>query len=189
MLWFFPIYGNQLSLGKDTCDDSIPQDVARCNNLSNNWAAQIFFFLGLVYLYIFALQIKDGLPEVREGLDLERSDSRLRSIAFKTFLKVPFVWELKVLADWTFSKTALDIYQWFRFENIFATTYVAKWNMFKYWNRPEGLPQPFCSKFIFGFLILLGLLVLLVLPLLIFSTLFEFNSVSPVLNATLQLSV
>lgn len=61
--------------------------------------------------------------------------------------------------------------------------------MFKYWNRPEGLPQPFCSKFIFGFLILLGLLVLLVLPLLIFSTLFEFNSVSPVLNASLQLSV
>ena len=60
--------------------------------------------------------------------------------------------------------------------------------MVKYWNRPEGLQQTCLQKCIFGFSLLFGLLALLVLPLLLFSTLFHFNSVKPVNNASLELS-
>lgn len=33
--------------------------------------------------------------------------------SFKVFMAIPFLFELKTFADWTFTRTALDVFQWF----------------------------------------------------------------------------
>jgi len=36
------------------------------------------------------------------------------------YLKIPFIWELKLFIDWTFTYTALDIFQTLKMEAVYA---------------------------------------------------------------------
>jgi len=50
----------------------------------------------------------------------------LNRIGFITFLAVPFLLELKIFTDWTFTRTGLDVFQWIKFETIYGDLFVAK---------------------------------------------------------------
>ena len=40
------------------------------------------------------------------------------NLSVKTIRAIPFLQELKVIMDWTFIKTSLDLFQWFKLEDI-----------------------------------------------------------------------
>ncbi len=44
------------------------------------------------------------------------------------FRAVPFLFEFKVFSDWTFTKTALRLFDWIKLEEIFGRMYIAKCN-------------------------------------------------------------
>ena len=48
------------------------------------------------------------------------------SICVKAIFALPFIQLLKVIMDWTFSITSLDLFQWFKLEDISYLLYVAK---------------------------------------------------------------
>jgi hypothetical protein len=46
--------------------------------------------------------------------------------ALKGFMAIPFIFELKTFADWTFTKTALDVFQWFILNCAHSELFLAK---------------------------------------------------------------
>ena len=37
---------------------------------------------------------------------------------------IPFLWEMKVITDWTVTATCLDLFQWFKLDDAFNYLYV-----------------------------------------------------------------
>jgi hypothetical protein len=69
---------------------------------------------------------------------------------FQGYLAAPFIVELKIISDWTFTKTALDLFQWIKFENIYADLFIAKCTNKPYLAHKLGDPIKAFNKFILG---------------------------------------
>ena len=67
-----------------------------------------------------------GLPEVRKGSFLVNNFNPVASVIYRGYLAIPFVFELRSIIDWTFTTTALDVFQWIKLAQIQANLYVAK---------------------------------------------------------------
>ena len=94
---------------------------------------------------------------------------------FKIYLAIPFLLELKTISDWTFTKTALDIFQWFKLANAHADFFVAKCNNKDYMEHKLGDKIPKWMKFLIGVLGIIGVILLIAGPLLLFS---NFNPIA-----------
>lgn len=45
---------------------------------------------------------------------------------FTVWYYIPFLFELRSVIDWTFSETALDIFQWLKLAQVQANMYLSK---------------------------------------------------------------
>lgn len=102
---------------------------------------------------------------------------------FKGFMAIPFLFELKTFADWTFTKTALDVFQWFIISATHAELWIAHSLQGRYQRKPLGQPVPTILKVILGFCGQLGIILLIAGPLLLFSTFNPISKPDPVINA------
>jgi hypothetical protein len=75
-----------------------------------NWALICFYLLYCSYFFFSALQVRFGLPELRKGNFLMEGTEKINKIGFLVFQKIPFLWELRIVIDWTFTKTAIDLF-------------------------------------------------------------------------------
>ena len=62
----------------------------------------------------------------------------VNTYAFKGFMAVPFLFELKTFADWTFTRTALDVFQWFILSSTHAELFLARCLQGRYRRKPLG---------------------------------------------------
>ena len=97
--------------------------------------------------------------------------------------------EIKIITDWTFTKTALDLFQWIQFEAIYGDLFIAKCENKVYMNHPLGKPRTFFQKVLFGGLFLLGIVVLVAGPLAIFSSLNPVAVDNKVTGSTLRFNI
>lgn len=97
---------------------------------------------------------------------------------------IPFVMEIKVLLDWTFSKTSLDIYQWFKFVNLHYEIYIYRCGNYEYTKRKTGQVIDALDKALCGGFFLCLIFALLVGPLYLFSDLG--TSLNPIINADID---
>lgn len=107
VFWYFPITGNVKLQNHAYCDK---KSIIGCNEFGGNWALVIFYILYVSYFWTSALQIRYGLPEMKKGNFMMNDYGRINTFAFKGFMAVPFLFELKTFADWTFTTTALDVF-------------------------------------------------------------------------------
>jgi hypothetical protein len=105
---------------------------------------------------------------------------------FQGFLAAPFVLELKIVSDWTFTRTALDLFQWIKFENIYSDLFIAKCTNKGYLAHPLGEPIPTFSKALIGCGGLLGLILVIAGPLLLFSSFNPLAADNLVTGASIQ---
>jgi len=63
---------------------------------------------------------------MRKGNFMMGDYGRINSYLFRGFMAIPFLFELKTFADWTFTKTALDVFQWFNLSSTHAELFVSK---------------------------------------------------------------
>lgn len=82
------------------------------------------YFLVCIYFIISSIQIRYGYPISEVTPIFTGSHKTVNSVAFKIYRAIPFLYELRVIIDWTFTTTALDLTQWFRLEDIFANLYI-----------------------------------------------------------------
>lgn len=93
--------------------------------LSNGYL-QGFYFLFLIYFLLSSFQLKFGYDNLKMRNSLLRNSSYIASLCVKTISAIPFLQELKVIMDWTFMKTSLDLFQWFKLDDISYLLYCAK---------------------------------------------------------------
>ena len=89
-------------------------DIYGCNYFTKNGWLVFFYLLFLVYFVLSALQIKYGLSDLRRGSFMMDKFDPVSATVFRGFLAIPFLYELRTILDWTFTKTALDVFQWMK---------------------------------------------------------------------------
>jgi piezo-type mechanosensitive ion channel component 1/2 len=98
----------------------------KCNEFGGNLTLICFYILYCCYFWVSAMQIREGVPEIKKGSFMMNSYSVVNKLAFQGFMAIPFLFELKTFVDWTFTKTALDVFQWFILTATHAELFVAK---------------------------------------------------------------
>ena len=107
------------------------------------------------------------------------------SSIYRTYLAIPFIFELRSIIDWTFTKTALDVFQWIKLAQVQADMYVAKCVNKQYMRHKLGQPQPFWKKLFIGFSLTLFVLILIIGPIIIFSGLNPSTNTDPITGGSI----
>jgi len=54
--------------------------------------------------------MKYGVAEMRKGNFMMWSYSKINQYVFECYMYIPFLFESKTFADWTFTRTSLDVF-------------------------------------------------------------------------------
>ena len=184
VFWVYPIVGNVAVTGKGNCvvmEGKRQADSEHCNNFQVNYALWVFYLLYLIYLIISAAQLKLGTPSIRKGpFFLTQFHSLWSKWLLQVYLSIPFLFELRTLIDWTLTSTALDFWQWLKFEDCYYRLYIAKVNMSYYLDHAVGEAISLWWKFFIGICGTSALILVIMIPLVIFSDLNFVVSVNPI---------
>lgn len=189
VFWYYPLQGNFDKNNQNLyCED--PRDSEKCNNFQINLALQMFYILFLAYFIFAGVQQREGLPKFRKGsFKIMHKYTFTNRVAFQIYRGMPFLFELRTLLDWSFTKTSLDIWQWLKFEDIYAELYLTKCKQLFYNAREKGIAIPKINKFCIGICGLFVLLLIMLLPLLIFSSLNPIVVPNPVKGMGLDVGI
>ena len=193
VFFLYPLTGNLKVGGDIVCREpksTLYTAISTCNDFEINFALRWFYILYVCYLVISALQLKLGVPSYRKGsFPLTQYYNLPSKWAFQVYLQLPFLFELRTLTDWAFTKTALDFWQWLKFEDLYARLYVTKVNQSYYIDRVIGEPIDKCYKFWIGICGTLGTILIIMAPLLIFSSLNFIVEANPVRTMSAEFGI
>lgn len=188
VFWYFPINGNMIKNGKADCEKMY--NSFKCNNFQINSSLKAFYFLYFMYFVISAYQIKYGAPKSRAGeFVLTKSYNSLSNIVFLIYRGMPFLYEIRTLVDWTFTPTALNLMQWFKFEEIYANLYNTKCDQLEFAEHPRGHKRKKSEKFFKGCCFLFGIILCILAPLIIFSSLNPIVFSNPLKEISLSVGI
>jgi hypothetical protein len=133
----------------------------------------IFYLLYISYLALTALQQQYDITVTRGGLGITHSTDTISWAVFKCYQAIPFLEELRVLADWTVTRSSMNFMMWMKLEDANQGLYEVQADMD--WRREfaPGAPRPRWEKCLQGVGLLAGLFCLIVGPLLYFSPLMQ----------------
>ena len=145
----------------------------------------VLYGLYIWYFWLSAAQIRHGYPEIRRSnFIMNRYDDGISGDLLFVWTMIPFLFEIKVLLDWTFSKTSLDIFQWFKLTCVHNDLYMYRCGNFAYIDRKTGTPISKCEKGLCGGMCLTFMFILLIAPLYAFSGLG--NTLNPISSAEVE---
>jgi hypothetical protein len=127
--------------------------------------------------------------DLRKQSSLMKGDNLFYSVVFKGFRAMPFLYELKLLIDWTFTTTSLDMWKWLKFESIYDLLFINKCTMKSYHGRKLGAKVNKIEKFFVGGLSFFAILIIVFGPLVLFSTLNPTNTDNPVTGARVEVKL
>ena len=188
VFWYLPSKSNNASQGNFYCNTQ-DQAKVKCNEVSDNMFLISFYLLYCLYFYYSAEQIRYGYPELKKSNFLMKNTTPLNKLAFQIFRAIPFLLELKIFTDWSFTRTGLDVFQWIKFENIYGDLFVAKCINKGYVRHKIGDQIPKWMKFLVGICGTFGLVIVIAGPMLLFSTLNPIAEDNFVVGTTLDLSI
>lgn len=93
------------------------------DHIGERIATRIFYILRCVYFLLSGLQIRDGFPMYTTAQFLLRNYTTLGIVLFEIYIFVPFLWLSRTLLDWAVLPTSLEIFQYFRFIDIYLWLY------------------------------------------------------------------
>ncbi|UPQ97876.1 Piezo non-specific cation channel protein [Chloropicon primus] len=130
---------------------------------------QFFFALKAVSLLFSSRQIQAGFPMNTMGHWLLRRRSIFNQALHLVYTNIPFLPELRMMLDWTCTKTTLEFFDWLRVEEIRHSLFrVEMRNMFR--QKGIGLKQPWYTKLFQGFLGFCVLSLIIWGPLILYSS-------------------
>lgn len=123
---------------------------------------------------------------MRQKSLLKRGDNPVYATSFKVFLAIPFLYELKLFLEWTFSATSLDLFKWLKFESVYDLLFITHCAMKVEKKRKIGEMIEKFEKILFGGCGFFIILLILILPLLLFSSLNPTNKINNVNDASIE---
>ena len=182
IFFYSPMTGN-LNLNKSIfCnkdDDTI------CNDFDKNWALIGFYIVYLFYFLFSGLQIKYGFYDMKRKSMLKSGNSSMSGTINTVFRNIPFMYEIKLAIDWTFTSTCLDLFQWNKFESVYDTVYTTYCAMNAKNVSLIGQKIGKVLKIGMGGTLSFGLIIVLVAPILLFSSLNPTNKINNLTGASL----
>ena len=106
---------------------------------------------------------------------------------FRVYRALPFIWEMKVIMDWTVTSTCLDLFQWFRLDDAFNYVYFCKYQSDQRRARREFEERHWTEKFFVGFCFAFGIILLILAPILLFSGMNPTMIANPVKSGKMEL--
>jgi len=167
--WGAPIISNITLYGTAACDLT-QREFYGCYNFKDNGHIRILFILYMLYLVVSALQISYGFPILKKASSVLQYYNDFGMVIAQVYNAIPFVIEIRCLLDFTFSKTSLDVFQFWQLFYYHFEMFLG-WTGNRYYTiKVLGSPTECLDKFIFGVLISSVLLFLLMGPFYLFST-------------------
>ena len=111
------------------------------------------------------------------------------STIYRAYLAIPFIFELRSIIDWTFTRTALDVFQWIKLAQVQADMYVAKCVNKDYMKHKLGKQQPFWKKLAIGFTLTIFVLTLIIFPIILFSSLNPYPKIDHVTGGSMSMEI
>lgn len=132
----------------------------------------VWLVVHFVYLLLSALQLSYGYPKLQTQQFLTRNDHWFMGYVFLVYRSIPFLYELRMLLDWTCTKTTLFLREWMILEDISTHLFLTMTDI--HFRRedanPRGLVQPAWRKILVGFLLFAALCIIVWFPLVLFSS-------------------
>jgi hypothetical protein len=194
IFWFLPIQGNMNLSNNAYCTQQTSSNNL-CNDFGYNGYIVFCYLLYIVYMGFSAMQIKYnlnyfrfGLLDMRKKSLLTRGDNIIYSSCYKGFLAIPFLYELKLCLDWTFTPTSLDLFKWLKFEAVYDILFITHCDMKVEGKRKIGEVVGNVQKVLLGGCGFFILLIILLLPLILFSSLNPANVLNNVTDANIEVN-
>lgn len=132
---------------------------------------RFFYVLKCIYFFVSGLQIRSGFPLYTTGQWLLRNFSLKGLIAFHIYYNIPFLWLTRTLLDWAVLPTSLEIFQYFKFIDVYIYLYQNRAiNASRGWfKRVLGQKRPIVPRIFQGGGLFLLCALLLFLPFFLFS--------------------
>lgn len=160
-----------------------------CYNFKENGYVIIFYLLFCYYFMLSALQIRHGYPDWRSPSSLTEKIARGPFYWHLIIYNLPFLMELKIILDWCWTKTSLDIFQWLELGQVDVSMYNNRNANRVAFEKPLGEKIGLTEKFICGCFCLTTILFFLVGPFLFFSNLSGFSESNLVTDAIVNLKI
>mmetsp|Transcript_10701 Transcript_10701/g.20818 ORF Transcript_10701/g.20818 Transcript_10701/m.20818 type:complete len:2184 (+) Transcript_10701:50-6601(+) len=190
VFWYFPIVGNELLSGEKSCSKEYRNEDDKCNNFQINNSLQFFYIFYLIYFVVSALQLRHGLPSFRRGsMSLMHNYTSGSRMMYRVYRGLPFLFEIKTVMDWTFTPSGLDLFQWFKFEDIYSVLFIDKCTHVIRAQKEPGAPIKFTDKCLNGYCVLFIILFIILIPLIIFSSLNPIVDKNPVKGITVEFGI
>lgn len=114
------------------------------------------------------------------------SYNSVSKVIFQVWYYIPFLFELRTIIDWTFSRTSLDVFQSIKLAQVQSDLYIAKCLNKPYRVKELGSQVPWYMKAGVGGLLLIFVLGLIIVPMILFSALNPVAVSNPVIEASLS---
>ena len=96
-------------------------------------------------------------------------------LLYNGYKNIPFLYEIKLGIDWTFTSTCLDLFQWNKFESVYDILYTTNCAMTGINAKPIGQQVGKLLKILMGGVLSFILIIILIVPLILFSSLNPMN--------------
>ena len=197
LFFYCPIKGNMNAFNNIYCPerDEKPEETdyinsqKECNDFLNNNALIIFYLLYITYFVCSGLQIKYGFYDIKRKSVLKSGKSWINGSIYNTFKAIPFVYDIKLAIDWTFTKTSLDFFQWNKFESVYDAVYCNYCAMNAKNKQKVGQKIGKMLKILMGGALTFSLVFILVTPLILFSSINPTNKLNNLTGASLKIDL
>ena len=162
------------------------QPTDECNDFLENSTTVIYYLLFLVYHIFSSLQIKYGFYDIKRKSIFKNINS-IHGLLYNGYKLIPFYYPLKNIVDWTFTPTSLNLFDWFRFENLYDAIFKTYRKMFPVEKRPIGKRIKKIFKLLIGGIFSLILLLVLIIPLIMYSSLNPTNEINNITSAQMKI--
>ncbi|KAH8376905.1 hypothetical protein KR093_002071 [Drosophila rubida] len=86
----------------------------------------LFYVIKCFYMLLSSYQIKSGYPKRILGNFFTKGFSMVNMIAFKVYMQIPFLYELRTILDWVCIDSTMTIFDWLKMEDIFSNIYLIR---------------------------------------------------------------
>ena len=157
------------------------------NRISENYYTLVFYILYLFYFLFSGLQIKYGMTDIKKVSSLMKASNTFYNIIYKCYIQIPFLFELKNFIDWTFTKTALDLWKWLKLEEIISLLFINKCLSKGEMAHKVGEKTPVYMKILMGNTTFFAVILIIFGPLVLFSYLNPLSLVNKVTGVNFKL--
>ena len=185
IFFYMPMYGNDKLNSSVYCKEESKE----CNDFLKNISLPIFYIFYLVYFISSGLQVKYGFYDMKRKSVLKAKNNTIYGGIYAVYKNIPFLYELKLGIDWTFTTTCLDLFQWNKFEGVYDICFTTNCSMTAINKKKVGQAVGKGSKIGMGGVLSFVLILVLFGPLLLFSTLNPTNELNDLTNADLTVEL